>query len=255
MAALLARLDHARHERLNPVRDTVHVHAVDPLEVRRLGLPEVEVRSGDARVVAEDVTGAVGVEHLVGQGLDGLGLGDVGHDRKHVAAQLRERDEFGRQGRRVVEALGTLPGEPSGDRLAYVTGAEGGKPQLYVRWMDTGQTALLTNLTEAPQSIAWSPDGKQIAINDIAAKTTRLEQDFRELSKNSVRVRSVIAVPGWHAESQSSDGHLVVNERTLPMLRGWRDEADYLMDEDVQALQQHLTKSGKRSPLARRKRK
>ena len=43
----------------------------------------------------------------------------------HVAAQLRERDEFGRQGRRVVEALGTLPGEPSGDRLALeVAGRE-----------------------------------------------------------------------------------------------------------------------------------
>jgi len=53
---------------------------------------------------------------------------------------------------------------PSGDRLAYVTGAEGGKPQLYARWMDTGQTGLLTNLTEAPQSIAWSPDGTQIAF-------------------------------------------------------------------------------------------
>jgi hypothetical protein len=39
------------------------------------------------------------------------------------------------------------------------------------------------------------------------------------------------------------------------MLRGWRDEADYLMDEDVETLQQHLTKSCKRSPAARRKRK
>jgi dipeptidyl aminopeptidase/acylaminoacyl peptidase len=53
---------------------------------------------------------------------------------------------------------------PTGDRLAYVTGAEGGSPQLYVRWMDSGQTALLTNLTQAPQSIAWSPDGTQIAF-------------------------------------------------------------------------------------------
>lgn len=107
----------------------------------------------------------------------------------------------------------------------------------------------------ADGKLRFRPDGTQIAINDIAAKTTRLEQEFRDLLKNSVRVRSVIAVPGWHAENQSSDGHLVVNERTLPMLRGWRDEADYLMDEDVRALQQHLTKSGKRSPLARRKRK
>ncbi|MFQ5562925.1 MAG: prolyl oligopeptidase family serine peptidase [Parvularculaceae bacterium] len=53
---------------------------------------------------------------------------------------------------------------PSGDRLAYVSAVEGGKPELFVRWMDTGQTALLTNLAETPQSIAWSPDGEQIAF-------------------------------------------------------------------------------------------
>jgi hypothetical protein len=101
--------------------------------------------------------------------------------------------------------------------------------------------------------LRFKPDGTTIPIADIASRTTRLEQEFRDLLKNSVRVRSVIAVPGWHADSQSGDGHLVVNERTLPMLRGWRSEADYLMDEDVQTLQQHLTKTCKRSPLARRK--
>ena len=59
---------------------------------------------------------------------------------------------------------------PSGDRLAYVTSAEGGKPQLYVRWMDSGQTALLTNLTEAPQSIAWAPDGQSLAFSMFVEK-------------------------------------------------------------------------------------
>jgi hypothetical protein len=101
----------------------------------------------------------------------------------------------------------------------------------------------------------FKPGETTIPIADIAAKTTKLEQEFRDLLRNSVRVRSVIAVPGWHAESQSNEGHLVVNERTLPMLRGWRDEADYLMDEDVQTLQQHLTRTCKRSPIARRKSK
>jgi len=52
---------------------------------------------------------------------------------------------------------------PDGTRLAYVSAAEG-SPQLYVRWMDSGQTALLTNLVEAPEAIAWSPDGKSIAF-------------------------------------------------------------------------------------------
>jgi len=55
---------------------------------------------------------------------------------------------------------------PDGTRLAYVSAAEG-SPQLYVRWMDTGQTALLTNLVEGPDSIAWSPDGKFIAFSQF----------------------------------------------------------------------------------------
>ncbi len=111
------------------------------------------------------------------------------------------------------------------------------------------------NVQLVDSELRFKPDGKTISIADIAAKTTRLEQEFRELLKNSVRVRSVIAVPGWHADAQSSNGHLVVNERTLPMLRGWRDEADYLMDEDVQTLHAQLTTACKRSPIARRKSK
>ena len=104
----------------------------------------------------------------------------------------------------------------------------------------------------AGNELHFLPSGKSISIVDMAAKTTRLERDFRQLLKHSVRVRSVIAVPGWHAESQASEGHLVVNERTLPMFRGWKDEADFLMNEDVDELHRHLTASCKRK-VARRK--
>jgi hypothetical protein len=55
---------------------------------------------------------------------------------------------------------------PDGTRLAYVSAAEG-SPQLYVRWMDSGQTALLTNLVNAPESITWSPDGRFIAFSAL----------------------------------------------------------------------------------------
>jgi dipeptidyl aminopeptidase/acylaminoacyl peptidase len=55
---------------------------------------------------------------------------------------------------------------PDGTRVAYVSAAEG-SPQLYVRWMDSGQTALLTNLVEPPDAIAWSPDGKSIAFTQL----------------------------------------------------------------------------------------
>ncbi len=63
-----------------------------------------------------------------------------------------------------VESFSSPRWAPGGDRLAYVSAAPGRGPQLHVRWMDTGQTALLSNLRSAPGAIAWSPDGAQIAF-------------------------------------------------------------------------------------------
>jgi dipeptidyl aminopeptidase/acylaminoacyl peptidase len=57
---------------------------------------------------------------------------------------------------------------PKGDRLAYVSSAEDGRPQLFVRWMQTGQTARLAELLDAPDSLTWSPDGKYIAFTMFA---------------------------------------------------------------------------------------
>jgi dipeptidyl aminopeptidase/acylaminoacyl peptidase len=53
---------------------------------------------------------------------------------------------------------------PDGKRLAYVSSAEGGQPQLFVRWMQTGESARITDLTEAPGGLSWSPDGRSIAF-------------------------------------------------------------------------------------------
>ena len=54
---------------------------------------------------------------------------------------------------------------PNGDRIAYVSNVDGRGAQIHVRWMDTGQTALLTNVRNGPGSITWSPDGKTIAFS------------------------------------------------------------------------------------------
>jgi len=78
------------------------------------------------------------------------------------------------------------------------------------------------------------------SIVDISAKTTRLQKEFRDLLGHKIRVRSVIALPGWDVEEQSCDNHLLVNERTIAMISGWKDNSDYLMNEDVAALQADL---------------
>lgn len=50
-----------------------------------------------------------------------------------------------------------------GTRIAYLSNLERGQ-QLYVRWMDTGQTALLTNIQLSASNLSWSPDGESIAF-------------------------------------------------------------------------------------------
>lgn len=56
---------------------------------------------------------------------------------------------------------------PDGKRLAYA--AKGDKAtQVFVHWIDGGQTARLTNLTESPGELTWSPDGRWLAFSMLA---------------------------------------------------------------------------------------
>jgi len=89
--------------------------------------------------------------------------------------------------------------------------------------------------------LGFSSSEDTLSIVEKAAKASRLEREFRKLLGHKVRVRSVIAIPGWQIEAQTSEDHLLVNERTLSMLTGWRDERDHLMNEDVHSLLADLT--------------
>lgn len=53
---------------------------------------------------------------------------------------------------------------PDGTRLAYVSSASGGAPQLYVRWLASGRSARVASLQQAPNDISWSPDGRLLAF-------------------------------------------------------------------------------------------
>jgi dipeptidyl aminopeptidase/acylaminoacyl peptidase len=50
-----------------------------------------------------------------------------------------------------------------GSQIVYISDRDGG-PQIYRRWMDSGQTAKLTNVTAGPAGIAWSPDDRWISF-------------------------------------------------------------------------------------------
>ena len=60
---------------------------------------------------------------------------------------------------------------PDGTRLLYAA-REGDHVQLFVRFMDTGQTARLTHVLRAPNAATWSPDGRSIAFTMLVPQKT-----------------------------------------------------------------------------------
>ena len=61
---------------------------------------------------------------------------------------------------------------PDGARLLYTSSVQG-KTELFVRWMDSGQEAALTQLANQPGGMAWSPDGKWIAFTMFVPETPK----------------------------------------------------------------------------------
>jgi hypothetical protein len=89
--------------------------------------------------------------------------------------------------------------------------------------------------------VVFSHGGDPEPIVDINARCKQLQKQFRSETGSDIRVRSVIAVPGWDIARQNDEDHLLVNERTLPMITGWRSRSDHLLNEDVSSLQDYLT--------------
>ena len=82
---------------------------------------------------------------------------DIMEDRHRQELWIVNADGTGH--RRLAAGAGPR-WSPDGSRIAYV--ADG---QIHLRWMDTGETATLTQLLETPSGIRWSPDGERLAFN------------------------------------------------------------------------------------------
>lgn len=147
----------------------------------------------------------------------------IGHQVQRIAA------DFGRVYHDVQTTAGIIDHVVVGTRGAYAVNVVARRPV-------TNGTVRL-----AGTDLVFEPVGAAHSIVPQAAAIAALEREFRRLLDHRVRVRSVIAIPGWDIAGQSGDEHLVANEKSLPMLRGWNNGKDHLMNEDVDALFQLLT--------------
>lgn len=86
---------------------------------------------------------------------------DVMKDRKRSGLWIVDAD--GRNHRPLTPNGRAAAWSPDGQRLAYVANVDG-STQIHMRWMDSGQSARISELTQSPQGLSWSPDGRWLAF-------------------------------------------------------------------------------------------
>ena len=66
---------------------------------------------------------------------------------------------------------------PDGKQIIYVSSSSG-SGQIHKRWMDTGETTILTNVQTGPHGISWSPNGKHVAFYGTAPQGADFKVDL-----------------------------------------------------------------------------
>lgn len=69
---------------------------------------------------------------------------------------------------------------PDGTKLAFISN-DTGSQQIHVRWMDNGETAVITQLQKSPSNLTWSPDGKWLAF------TMNVQASFEPIAKSRAK--------------------------------------------------------------------
>ena len=69
---------------------------------------------------------------------------------------------------------------PDGTKLAFISN-DTGSQQIHVRWMDNGETAVITQLQNSPSNLTWSPDGKWLAF------TMNVQASFEPIAKSRAK--------------------------------------------------------------------
>ncbi len=86
---------------------------------------------------------------------------DIMKDRKRTALWMVDAD--GRSHRPLAANGRGAAWSADGRRIAYVAETDG-KAQIHMHWLESGETARISDLTEAPQGLSWSADGKWLAF-------------------------------------------------------------------------------------------
>jgi acylaminoacyl-peptidase len=111
---------------------------------------------------------------------------DVKTDRARGTVWLVGVDGKNERPLSAAPTSGSPRWSPDGTRIAYIARAADGSAQLFMYWMASGVTAPISNFTESPSGLAWSPDGRWLAfMMSVPQERKPLKVELPETPKNA----------------------------------------------------------------------
>lgn len=82
--------------------------------------------------------------------------------------------------------------------------------------------------------------GRYVDLAEVRQRVNRLQHALSKQLGRMIRVRAVVALPGWRILNNNGDDVLIVGHSDIVMIKGWRSASDGLMNEDADTLQNQL---------------